>query len=133
MEDKTDIHESFDWAHLLHYFSSTAPAANSIPWQEEAVLLTENAGHVFLIPVFLFFSQKLTTRKELYMRTSVYGVSIIALLTISAVPAVADNFKRIKTAEEFNALVVGKKIDWDGGSAIIYGNWQNRREAQQTG
>ncbi|MEP3785407.1 hypothetical protein [Ascidiaceihabitans sp.] len=56
------------------------------------------------------------------MRTSIIAFSIFALVGTSGVPALADNFKRIKTSEEFSALVVGKKITWPGGTAFIRPN-----------
>ena len=56
------------------------------------------------------------------MRTYIVAFSIIALVTASGLPALADDFKRVKSAEEFNTLVVGKKVTWDGGTAIIHAN-----------
>ncbi|MEP3945664.1 hypothetical protein [Ascidiaceihabitans sp.] len=56
------------------------------------------------------------------MHKSTIAFSIFALVATTAIPALADNFKRIKTSEEFSALVVGKKITWDGGFAVIRAN-----------
>lgn len=56
------------------------------------------------------------------MRKSTIAFSIFALVATTAIPALADNFKRIKTSDEFSALVVGKKITWDGGFAVIRAN-----------
>lgn len=67
------------------------------------------------------------------MRTSVFVFSLIALVTTSAMPALADNFKPIKTAEEFNALVVGKKINWDGGTAMIYASGKTDGKLKKQG
>ena len=67
------------------------------------------------------------------MRTSIFALSIIALVTTSGLPALADGFKQIKTAEKFNTLVVGKKITWDGGSAVDYANGKTDGKLKKQG
>jgi hypothetical protein len=67
------------------------------------------------------------------MRTSVFAFSLIALVTTGSLPALADNFKRIKSAEEFNAMVVGKTIDWDGGTAVLYANGKTDGKLKKQG
>ena len=67
------------------------------------------------------------------MRTSIFAFSIFALVTASALPALADSFKRIKTAEEFNSLVVGKKITWDGGTAMLHANGKAEGKLKKQG
>ncbi len=73
------------------------------------------------------------------MRYSILSASVAALIMVSAAPTLAENFKRIKKAEDFNAMVVGKKLTWDDGTGIVnadgttsgktnsvgkyYGNW----------
>ena len=67
------------------------------------------------------------------MRMSILAISAIAFVTTSALPALADNFKRIKSAEEFNALVVGKTLEWDGGTAIVYTNGKTNGKLKKQG
>ncbi|WP_187431249.1 hypothetical protein ROLI_027920 [Roseobacter fucihabitans] len=67
------------------------------------------------------------------MRTSIFAISVVVLVTTSALPALAGNFKRIKSAEEFTALVVGKKIEWDGGTAMIHANGKTDGKLKKQG
>ena len=41
------------------------------------------------------------------------------LLAALSLPALADSFKRIKSEDDFRAMVVGRTITFDGGSSII--------------
>ena len=56
------------------------------------------------------------------MRNTLLSFSFVTLLAASTIPAIAQNFKPIKTAEDFNTLVVGKTLTWGAGSAVIRAN-----------
>lgn len=53
------------------------------------------------------------------MRLSLMALTVATLTAVSAVPAVADDYKRIKTEQEFNSIVVGKTLTWGGGNAVV--------------
>lgn len=67
------------------------------------------------------------------MRISVMALTVLTLTAVGSVPAVADNFKRIKTAQEFNTEIVGKKLAWDGGTAVVYADGKTKGRLKKQG
>lgn len=57
-----------------------------------------------------------------YMRTSFVAFSLASLMALTTIPASADSFKRIKKAAEFNQKIVGKKLAFEHGTAVIHAN-----------
>lgn len=67
------------------------------------------------------------------MRYSILSASVAALIMVSAAPTLAENFKRIKKAEDFNALIVGKTIVWDGGSGVVHADGTTKGKLDKSG
>jgi len=67
-------------------------------------------------------SEEFAAKRITIMRISTISLSVIMLTIISSLPALADDFKRIKTPAEFNEMVVDKKLVWGGGTATVRAN-----------
>lgn len=71
--------------------------------------------------------------KDDNMRISKLALAVVALTAMGTVSASADSFKRIKTEQEFNSIVVGKKLSWGGGTAVVQANGKTTGKLNKQG
>jgi len=67
------------------------------------------------------------------MRFSLMALTFATMTAVGAVPVMADNYKRIKTEQDFNTIVVGKKLAWEGGTATIRANGKTTGRLRKQG
>lgn len=67
------------------------------------------------------------------MRISTIALTVFALTAASSIPAVAGDYKRIKTEQEFISIVVGKKLSWGGGTATVMANGKTTGRLKEQG
>ena len=67
------------------------------------------------------------------MRSSLFVASIAALIASMSMPVHAENYKRIKKSDDFNSMVVGKKLVWDDGNGVVYPDGTTKGKSNTAG